>query len=135
MLEELHGDVTGRVSLWCLIAWVLASAGLAAADSRAAIGFSSGGAVSLGIFSLHRSLVRWWWCKSDRRKARVWLWIIWVMKWPLVGTFLYCALKTGRVAPEWICVGAGLVPAMATIAAVQSLVAARRSPSAGAEAG
>ncbi len=110
------------VGTWSLIAWLLVTAGLALADRSAAAGVACGGAASLGLFSLHRLLMPAWRHAQGRRKARRWLWAIWVVKWPLVGALLYLSLSVARAAPGWVCAGAGLVPAVATAMALRAAV-------------
>jgi hypothetical protein len=121
--------------MWSLVIWVLATAVLVVGDRGAALGVACGGAVSVGLFSLHRSLVKMWCCAGLRGRARRWLWVIWVAKWPLVGSFLYLALREGQAAPGWMCAGAGLVPAVATVIALKESCLARPTPRADAEIG
>jgi hypothetical protein len=116
----------GRVGLWSLVAWAFATAGLAAVDRVAAAGIAFGGGLSLGLFALHRSTLALWRAAPTRRRARVCIWTIWALKWPLVASLLFAAVRSEYASPVWICVGAGLVPGVATLVALWTLLTDRR---------
>ncbi|GEM_PF-1378363 len=122
-VERFHIGVAGRVARWSLAAWAAAMLGAIAAGPRAAAGMALGGALSLGLFSLHRVLVATCVRPEHWRKWRVVFWSVWVLKWPAVGTLLYLVVKGGWVSPMWLCAGVALVPGVATALAVRALIA------------
>ena len=134
-IDRLHIGLAERVGRWSLVAWVLATAGMVAVDARAAAGFALGGGVSLGLFTLHRALASMWMRPPRRRAARAWPWAVWLVKYPAVGTLLYVALMAEWVTPGWVCVGVGLVPAVATALALRALAVDRYRTRTPAEAG
>ena len=122
-VERLHLGLAQRVVGWSLAAWAVGTLGAAALGWLATAGFALGAALSLGLFSLHRALVvtcvrpeRW-------RRRRVVFWLVWVVKWPALGTLLYIAVRGGWVAPAWLCAGVALVPAVATALALHAVIA------------
>ena len=115
--------------------WALGAVALLSFDQPAAMGFALGGGIGVGLFLAQRSLAGLWARPLGRRRARLWLWAIWAVKWPLVGTTLYLALRGGLAAPVWICVGAGLVPGMATILCLVGLLRAHFGRTASVEMG
>lgn len=122
-VDRLPIGLMQRVERWSLTVLALAVAAAFAVDREAAAGIALGGVVSLGLFGLHRALVRSWLEPSWRgRRARVWFWSVWFLKWPALGVLLYVSLSRGWVAPLWLCVGVGLVPGVTTALALRALV-------------
>jgi hypothetical protein len=111
-----------RIGLWSLVLWGGAAAGAAWAGPEAVGGVATGGAVTLCSYAIHLGLARSWAFGRRRRSARAYLWFLWLLKWPLVGSLLYVSLRTGFAAPGWICAGAGIVPVAATLFALRVLL-------------
>ena len=114
-----------RVGMWSAAVWSLAVlASLGAGPSRA-FGLAAGGAITLGFFALHLALARQWTAPSRRRSARIYLWFVWLVKWPACATLLYLALASASADPVWLCLGTGIVPLVATAFALRMLLIGR----------
>lgn len=103
-----------------LVAWLLLIMCAFMAGRREAAGAALGGAIILSLFALHLQLAQVW-LQSRARAARVCLWLLCFLKWPLVVVALFLALRADSVAPVWVCVGAGVVPAVATVTGLRML--------------
>ena len=114
-----------RVGLWSAALWSLAVLAALGAGTAQAFGLAVGGGFTLGFLALHLALARQWIAPSRRRSARIYLWLVWLVKWPAAGTLLYLALKSGLADPIWLCLGAGVVPLVATVFAARMLVLGR----------
>lgn len=133
--ERSHFAPAKGTPRWSVAVWALGTAVLLILDRRAALGFALGGGIGVGLFLVQGSLAGLWAGPRGRRRARLWLWAILAVKWPLVGTALYLALRAGLAAPLWICVGAGLVPGVATMLCLAGIVRDRFRGAASLEVG
>ncbi len=114
--------VAARIGLWSLVLWTGAMAAAALAGPQALGGVAAGGALTLCSYAVHLALTRSWMSGRARRSARVYLWFLWLLKWPLVCAVLYAALSTNLAAPSWLCLGVGIVPIAATLFALYALL-------------
>jgi len=109
------------VAWWSLAVWLAAIVAALPAGAAAAGGIALGGGITLVSLALHLSLAsQWGRPRQRRRSARIYLWFLWLAKWPLVGTALWYCLTRGMASPVWVCVGAAVVPAVATALALRS---------------
>ena len=113
-----------KVGWWSLALWSAALIGALRIGAPAALGLALGGGIMLGFLALHLSLARLWGRPKRRWSARAYLWFLWLVKWPVVGTALWFSLNSGQASPVWVCVGATLVPVVATLIAVRALAIA-----------
>ncbi len=109
-----------RIGLWSLALWAAATLGAAFAGRQAAGGVAAGGAIMLCSYALHLALARAWMRRGPGRSARVYLWFLWLLKWPIVVGVLWAVLSTGFASPAWPCAGTALVPAVATLFALRA---------------
>lgn len=114
-----------RVGVWSAAVWSLAVLATLGAGADKALGLAIGGGITLGFFVLHLALARQWIAPTRRRSARIYLWFVWLLKWPASGTLLYLALTSGWADPVWLCLGAGIVPLAATAVALSLLPSTR----------
>jgi len=114
-----------RVGVWSAVVWSLAVLATLGAGADKALGLAIGGGITLGFFVLHLALARQWIAPTRRRSARIYLWFVWLLKWPASGTLLYLALTSGWADPVWLCLGAGIVPLAATAVALSLLPSTR----------
>jgi hypothetical protein len=122
-VDRLHIGLAGKVERWSVLVLALAVAGALAVDRGAAAGIALGGGVSLGLFGLHRALVRSWLEPTPRRRrARIWFWSVWFVKWPALGLLVYGSVSRAWVTPLWLCVGVALVPGVTTALALRALL-------------
>ncbi len=122
-VDRLHIGLAEKVERWSVLVLALAVAGALAVDRGAAAGIALGGGVSLGLFGLHRALVRSWLEPTRRRRrARICFWAVWFLKWPALGLLLYASISRAWVTPLWLCVGVGLVPGVTTALAARALL-------------
>lgn len=115
------------VGMWSAVVWSLAVLAALGAGPGRALGLAAGGGITLGFFALHLALARQWIAPTRRGSARIYLWFVWLVKWPACGTLLYLALTSGRADPIWLCLGAGIVPLTATALALHMLLRGRGS--------
>jgi len=118
-------DGTGMRLAWKIcgvaaLAWLLlVLCGFLVGPEEAA-GAALGGAIILSLFALHLGLARS--ClRPGKRAGRVSLWVLCFVKWPLVVAALFFAIRSGVVAPVWVCIGASVVPVVATITGLYML--------------
>ncbi len=52
----------------------------------------------------------------------MWLYLVWMVKWPALWVLLYWAMGDGQMTPESLCMGLGVVPATVTVLAVGAAV-------------
>lgn len=99
----------------------------------AAAGIAIGGALTLASFALHVVLARHW-LGQARPSGRLYLWALWLIKWPTVGALLYFPVTSGLAPSFWLCVGAAIIPTTAIIFALPALLLAvtRRQAAGGA---
>ena len=81
--------------------------------------------------ALHGALARGWRASlrgstAPNRRRRAVLWAVWVLKWPVLGTVLWLALRNGWVSAGWLCVGVGLTPGVIVMMAAAAAVGRRR---------
>ncbi len=117
-----------RVGIWSAALWSAAVLLALPAGAGRALGLAIGGGFTLGFLALHLALARQWIAPTRRRSARVYLWAVWLVKWPAAGTLLYLAFRSGLADPAWLCLGAGIVPLVATVFAARALLAERAGP-------
>ncbi len=110
-----------RVLVWSLLVWSGLALAALALGPRAAAGVAVGGGIVLGSFAIHMGLARAWLGSERRRRARFYLWALWLVKWPLIAAILYVSIRTGFASPLWVCVGTAVVPLMATATAIRTL--------------
>ncbi|HUU55363.1 MAG TPA: hypothetical protein VMY87_10640 [Armatimonadota bacterium] len=124
-LDRTSLGTAQRVGMWSAVVWSLAALAALGAGPGRALGLAVGGGITLGFFALHLALARQWIAPARRRSARIYLWFVWLVKWPASGTLLYLALTSGYADPVWLCLGAGIVPLVATVFALQMLLRGR----------
>jgi hypothetical protein len=122
-VDRFHLGLVERVSRWSALVLVVACATALALDARAAAGIGFGGGLSLGMLTFYRGLANRWTRSRRRRAAGAFFWVLWFLKWPALGALLYIVLSRGWVTPGWLCMGAGLVPAVTTGLALKALAA------------
>jgi len=110
------------VALWSLTAWVLAMAISARLDKQVGVGVALGGAIGIACMALHLQLVRRWLLPSRNRTAGRRLWLVWAAKWPLIIALLWLGITMGWADPMGVCVGVAVVPAMATLFALRTML-------------
>ena len=113
---------------WSLALWLAAIAAAFPAGAAAARGVALGGAITLASLALHLALASRWGRQQQPRSARAYLWFLWLAKWPLVGTALWYCLTRGLASPVWVCVGAAVVPTVATALALRRWPEGARVP-------
>jgi len=119
-------DGQGRVNLgsvakvgwWSLAVWAAAVAGALPIGANAAVGVLVGGGITLASLALHMRLTALWSRDRGHWSRRGYLWFLWLAKWPLIGLALWYFLARGYASPVWVCVGAAIVPAVATVIAL-----------------
>jgi len=111
--------------MWSAAVYSLAVLATLGAGADKALGLAIGGGITLGFFVLHLALARQWIAPTRRRSARIYLWFVWLLKWPASATLLYLALTSGWADPVWLCLGAGIVPLAATAVALSLLPSTR----------
>ena len=109
------------MGMWAAALWFLAVIAALGVGADKALGVAIGGGITLGFFRLHLALARQWLAPTRRRSARIYLWFVWLLKWPISGTLLYLALTSGWADPIWLCLGAGVVPLAVTAVALTLL--------------
>ena len=124
-LDRTDLRMAERVGMWSAAVWSLAVLAALGAGPGRALGLAAGGGLTLGFFALHLALARQWIEPARRRSARVYLWLLWLVKWPAAATLLYLSLKSGWADPIWLCLGAGTVPLVATAFALRMLLRGR----------
>jgi len=122
-VDRLPVGLAGRVGRWALASWLAATLGMLAVDRGAAASLALGGAVSLGSFGFHGLVVKVLLRPGVSRLARVGLWLVWLLKWPVLGVGLWVALQSSWMSLLWLCLGLGVVPAVTTALVVKSLAA------------
>jgi hypothetical protein len=129
-LDRIDLGTAERVGIWSAAIWSLSVLAALPAGPDKALGLAAGGGIILGFFALHLALARQWTAHPRPRFARIYLWFIWLLKWPACGLLLYLAIASGRAHPIWLCLGAGIVPLVATTLALRMLLRGRALPSA-----
>ena len=124
-LDRTDLRMAERVGMWSAAVWSLAVLATLGAGADKALGIATGGGVTLGFFVLHLALARQWIAPTRRRSARIYLWFVWLVKWPASGMLLYLAINSGWADPIWLCLGAGIVPLAATAVALSLLPSTR----------
>ncbi|MCJ7752237.1 MAG: hypothetical protein MUQ65_14315 [Armatimonadetes bacterium] len=124
-LDRTDLGTAERVGMWSAAVWSLAVLAALTAGPGRALGLAAGGGITLGFFALHLALARQWTAPTRRRSARIYLWFVWLVKWPACGTLLYLALTSGWADPIWLCLGAGIIPLVATAFALRMLLRGR----------
>ena len=124
-LDRTDLRLAERVGIWSAAVWSLAVLAALGVGTGEAFGLAVGGGFTLGFLALHLALARQWIAPTRRRSARVYLWLLWLVKWPAAATILYLALTSGWADPIWLCLGAGTVPLVATVFAARMFMLGR----------
>ncbi len=127
-VDSFHLGLVARVTKWSALALLAACVLLLGVDPRAAAGLALGGGISLGVVLFYRTLLAKCIGGVHRRRVRMVLWAVWLLKWPALGALLYLVISRAWVPVGWMCVGIGLVPAVATAMALRAAVAGRMKP-------
>lgn len=107
-----------RAGFSALVLWLVAVGGMLSVSTRGAAGLLLGGGLTLSFLALHLALAKTWLRPGPRRWVRLYLWGIWLVKWPLVAGLLWFGIKTGWASPIGLCAGAGIIPLVATVMAL-----------------
>lgn len=91
---------------------------------RVSAGIGAGAATGLLGVVFFRRFVPW---MLARRQPKLWLWIAWGIKLPVVLAGLYLAVVVLAVSPIGLCIGVAIVPGVFTADALRSLKACARS--------
>ncbi len=118
---EVDLGLAAKAGWWSLAVWAAAVIGASLLGARAGVGVAVGGGIMIAFLGLHLALARLWGRPGRHWSARVYLWFLWVAKWPLIGTALWLCLKHGWASPVWVCVGVAIVPAVATVMGLMML--------------
>jgi len=128
--DELEGADEGALARLhhrsVLLGLVLVAA-LAPLGRSHSLGAALGAAVGLGLFGLDIAVVRGWLARPGRPHIPLGHGLLWLLRWPAAALVLWWPLRGGVVSPAGVCLGAGLVPAAATWAALACLLAAHRA--------
>jgi len=120
--ERLEAGFLGRVRRGAVLVCVLLAVGALVVDRSALRGVLLGGGISIGSLELYRLVANALLHPERHRRARMWLYLVWVVKWPALWVLLYWAMGDGGVSPESLCMGLGVVPAAVTVLAVGGVV-------------
>jgi len=120
--ERFEAGFLGGVRRGAVLVCVLLAVGALVVDRSALGGMLLGGGISIGSLELYRLLAAALLHPGRGRRARVWLYRVWVVKWPGLWVLLYWAMGEGRVTLESLCVGLGVVPAAVAVQAVRGVV-------------
>ncbi len=108
----------------------------ALALNRAALaGLLLGAAISIGSFEYYRLAARALLRPNGGRRARLWLYAVWWVKWPALWVLLYWAMGRWGMSPEWLCAGLSVIPVAVMLLAGVALASGARRRTAAAEAG
>jgi hypothetical protein len=124
--RRLRTGFIGSVRKAALLLWGLLVVGALGAGRPAVTGVLLGGGISIGSFEFYRLLGAALLQPERVRRARIWLYLIWMVKWPALWLLLYWAIGDGQVALEWLCLGLGAVPAALMLLALCAAVADAR---------
>ncbi|MBN1460701.1 MAG: hypothetical protein JXA57_14295 [Armatimonadetes bacterium] len=119
-LSRTDTSLARRIGLASLLTWLVLIVVVLPVGHREAAGAALGGGLILVLFALHLRLAQAW-LRSGAKVAQVCLWLLCFLKWPLVIAALFVAIRAGIVAPVWVCVGASVVPAVATAIGLRML--------------
>lgn len=122
-VDRVPIGLIARMSRWGAVVFVASTLVAACLDSRLAAGLGIGGGITLAIFHLHRRLAPALLGSPTRRRWRALFWAIWLVKLPVIGALLHLAFKAGVAAPVGVALGAGTLPAVATVIAVRAVLA------------
>ena len=124
--RRLRTGFIGSVRTAAVLLWGILVVGALGAGRPAATGALLGGGISVGSFELYRLLGAALLQPERGGRARIWLYLIWAVKWPALWLLLYWALGDGHVSLEWLCLGLGAVPGAVMLLAVRAAVAGAR---------
>lgn len=112
-----------RVTLFsavlCLASAVIAGRG----DRPLGLGIALGGATMLGLLGIYRWLAQGLLRPGGQRWYRLLFWLVWTLKWPVVGGIFYLAYRSGAASAVGMIAGISVVPAAAVVAVVWALLA------------
>jgi len=118
--DRLLAGVMPRVVWLSIAAGVLLTVAAFGLHGRAGSGAALGSVLGLASLSLHTALTRMWF--TQRRRQRLWAWLLWGLKWPALMTLTWWAVCGGAVDPLWLCAGVGVVPAAIVAVACWALL-------------
>lgn len=117
-LKRCELKLAKRTGLNALLLWLAVVGGLWAFFPREAAGVLLGGGLTLFFLAIHLSLAQSWLRPGPRRWVRLYLWGVWLVKWPLVVALLWFGIKTEWASPIGLCLGAAIIPLTATAMAL-----------------
>ena len=120
---RLRTGFIGSMRKAALLLWGVLMVGAVVLYRPAVTGLLLGGGISLGSLEFYRLLGTALLHPERVRRARILLYLVWTVKWPALWVLLYWALGDGLVAPEWLCVGLGVVPGAVMLLAVRAAAA------------
>ncbi|MFB3882069.1 MAG: hypothetical protein ACE149_12450 [Armatimonadota bacterium] len=118
-VDQFHIGLVERLLRGTLVAAAVCAAAALWVGPSASLGVAAGAAASLLLISVYRPLSAV--AARRRRLGLLALWAIWAAKWPVLGVPVYFGLKSGLIAGSWLCLGVGLLPAVAVLLALQAV--------------
>lgn len=99
------------------------------------IGIAIGGGAMVCLLSVYRWLAQGLLRPGEQQRYRLLFWLVWTLKWPVVGGVFYLAYRSGAASAWGMIIGVSVVPAAATAVVLRALLAGawQRRASAGGE--
>jgi hypothetical protein len=121
--DSLHLGLVPRVGAWGLGSFLVLSLAALLWDRPLGGGVLVGGGLTLALFALYRVLAPAMLGDPTARRSRVLFWVVWALKWPVLGGALFFSLRGGFATPLGLALGAAILPAVATGFALRALLA------------
>ncbi len=99
------------------------------------LGIALGGGTMIGLVAVYRWLAQGLLRPGVQQWYRVLFWLVWTLKWPVIGGLFYLAYRSGAASAIGLIIGISMVPAAAVAVVVWALLAQawQRRPGAGGE--
>jgi hypothetical protein len=135
-IDRIHVGLVQRVTVLSAVLCLTSALAAGVRDRPLGLGIALGGGAILGLLGLYRWLAQGLLRPATQPRYRVLFWLVWTLKWPVIGGLFYLAYRSGAASAVGMVIGVSVVPAAAVATVVWALVAQlwRRQPGTGGEA-
>jgi hypothetical protein len=122
-IDRIHVGLVQRVTVLSAVLCLTSALAAGMRDRPLGLGIALGGGAILGLLGVYRWLAQGLLRPETQQRYRFLFWLVWTLKWPVVGGLLYLAYHSGAASAVGMIVGVSAVPAVAVAVVAWALLA------------